>query len=147
MRKPNRLPTYNPPLPSWISVGHPNFSPTDGFTYYFANIPASTPTTTLAPNVIYLMTRCKITGAYIVTYSSGAAGTAEDVSLYVRVNNTTNYLIQTVGVAAIQRDFSNVNMNVPLEPTDFISIIMVCPTWETNPTNWKTTGFLRIEEV
>ena len=87
----------------------------------------------------------RITRAVVQLHSSTADGTNEDISMYVRINNATDYLIQTVGVAATQRDFVNYALNIPVVAGDTIELKMVCPTWVTNPTGCRIGGEVYIE--
>lgn len=87
----------------------------------------------------------RIQRAVVQHHSSTAAGTNEDISVYIRINNTTDHLIQTVGVAATQRNFVNYNLNIPVVAGDTIELKVVCPTWATNPTGVRMAGEVYIE--
>lgn len=76
---------------------------------------------------------------------SGTAGTSEDWSFYVRLNNTTDYLIATVGQAQSERIFSNAALSISVSAGDYIEIKMVNPTWATNPLTTIIGGYLYIE--
>src|SRR5687767_9378451 len=86
---------YEKSLGQTIHVQALTSSPADGATTYFGMLPKA-PVSAAATSKIYIRKRCMLKGAEIYTYS-GTAGTAEAWSLYVRVNNQTDYLIQTVG--------------------------------------------------
>jgi hypothetical protein len=82
--------------------------------------------------------------AKIYTYA-GTAGTAEAVSMYVRVNNTTDYLISTLSVSASERVFSNSALSIPLAVGDYIEIKCIPPVWVTNPLTFICGGYIYIE--
>jgi hypothetical protein len=63
----------------------------------------------------------------------GTAGSNENISVYIRLNNSSDTLIQTVGVANGHRVFTNVALSIAVAVGDYIEIKMVCPTWGTPP--------------
>jgi len=107
------------------------YNPADGVTRYFGMIPRA-PTLTGGTSRVYIRRAGTITGAEIYGYSS-TAGSGEAWSLYVRVNNTTNYLIATVSAATNGRVFSNTALNITVASGDYVEIVSVQPTWATNP--------------
>ena len=76
---------------------------------------------------------------------SGTAGTAENWSLYIRLNNTTDTLIATIGAATNARQFSNAALNISVVAGDYIEIKSVQPTWATNPLTTLYGGYLYVE--
>lgn len=118
-------------------------APTDGQTVYFGNLPKA-PVTSAAISKVYIPRRGIITRAEVYTYS-GTAGSNENWSLYVRLNNTTDTLIQTVGAATNQRIFSNSSLSIAVAAGDYIEIKGVQPTWATNPNTTIYGGYLWIE--
>ena len=118
-------------------------SPADGATYYYGMKPIAN-NTTAGSNKIYIRKAGTLKIAEIYTYA-GTAGTAENISMYIRVNNSTDYLIQTVGAAANERIFSNTGLAIPLAVGDYVEIKMVCPTWVTNPLTFIMGGYIYIE--
>lgn len=118
-------------------------SPTDAQTIYFGNRPIA-PSTTAGTNKIYIRKAGKLKIAEIYCYS-GTAGTSEAWSIYVRVNNATDYLIQTVSAAANERIFSNTGLSIALSVGDYIEIKAVNPTWVTNPLTTIFGGYVYIE--
>ena len=118
-------------------------SPADGATVYFSNIPAA-PNATAANRKLYIQKPGIIKIAEIYCFS-GTAGTNEAWSLYVRVNDTTDYLIATVSLGASQRVFSNTGLAIPVVAGDWITIKSVQPTWGTNPLTTIYGGYAYIE--
>ena len=106
-------------------------SPADNVTSYFGNLPKG-PVTTAGTSKVYIRRAGTISIAEIYCYA-GTAGTTEAWSLYVRVNNTTDYLIATVSAATNERVFSNTALSIPVVAGDYIEIKSTSPIWATNP--------------
>jgi len=85
-----------------------------------------------------------IKAATIYCYS-GTAGSAESWSLYIRKNNTTDYLIATLSVSASERIFSNIALDIPMAVGDYFEIKGVQPTWANNPATTIYGGYIYIE--
>jgi len=117
---------------------------TDSATYYFGSLAGLAPGTTAARSRIYVPKAGAIKAVYVHTRAA-TAGTAENISMYVRLNNATDTLIQTVGLAAAERLFGNVALNVAVAQGDYIEIKMVCPAWATNPVTLAMGGVVSIE--
>lgn len=118
-------------------------SPTDAQTIYFGNLPKA-PVTTAAISKVYIPKSGTIKRAEIYCYS-GTAGTAENWSLYVRINNTTDVLISTLGAATNERIFSNSALSTAVSAGDYFEIKGVNPTWATNPLTTIFGGYIYIE--
>jgi hypothetical protein len=76
---------------------------------------------------------------------SGTAGTGEAWSLYIRKNNTTDYLIQTLSLATSERIFTNSSLSIAVIAGDYIEIKGIQPTWATNPLTTIYGGYIYIE--
>ena len=126
-----------------INVQALTSSPSDGATVYFGMLP-KTPQTTANRSKVYIRKAGTITVAEIYCYS-GTAGTNEAWSLYVRKNNTTDYLIATLSVATSERVFSNAGLDIAVAVGDYIEIKGVQPTWVTNPLTTIYGGYIYIE--
>jgi len=126
-----------------INVQAITSSPTDSQTVYFGTLPKA-PVTAAATSKVYIRKAGTLKVAEIYCYS-GTAGTAESWSLYVRVNNTTDYLIATLAVSASERVFSNAALSIPLAVGDYIEIKGVQPLWATNPLTTIYGGYVYIE--
>lgn len=120
------------------------FAPVDAGTYYFGSVNRGSGTTA-AQSKMYIRRSGVIRVAEAYWWANGVAGSNEDVSVYVRLNDTTDYLIQTVGAATQERNFTNAAINITVASGDFVEIKMVCPTWATNPTNGAFGGYLLVE--
>jgi len=117
---------------------------TDSATYYFGSLAGLAPQTTAALARMYIPKAGSIKAAYVWT-RAGTAGTAENISMNVRLNNATDTLIATVGQAAATRLFSNTALNIAVVQGDYIEIKMVCPAWVTNPATMAVGGVVYIE--
>ena len=118
-------------------------SPSDGSTVYFGMLPK---TITLTANMskVYVRKAGTIKIAEIYCYS-GTAGTAEAWSLYIRKNNTTDYLIATLTVSASERVFSNTGLSIAMAVGDYFEIKSIYPTFATNPLTTVYGGYVYIE--
>jgi hypothetical protein len=143
----NRIETYNGTYwqgePMLYTVQALTSSPVDAQTIYFGNLPKA-PTTTVNISKIHIEQSGVIRRANVYCYS-GTAGTAENWSLYIRVNNTTDYLIETIGASASERIFNNESLNIPVVAGDYFEIKAINPTWVTNPLTTIFGGNVVIE--
>ncbi len=126
-----------------LSVQALTSSPAASVSRYFGNLPKE-PATTADTSKVYIPKAGTITRAEVYCYS-GTAGTSENWSLYVRLNNTTDTLIATVGAAASERVFSNNALSIAVVAGDYIEIKMVNPAWVTNPLTTIFGGYLYIQ--
>lgn len=113
----------------------PALSPADGVTYYWGSLPGEVPTNaaTRARIVIPFTGTLIRVYAYWTTYG-GTAGSAENVTLNLMVNNSTRIAIATVGAATAFKTFNKTGINQAVSAGDYIEFELVCPTWATNPT-------------
>lgn len=118
-------------------------SPADGATVYFGQLPKA-PMTTANASKVYIRKAGTIKIANIYCYST-AGGSTEAWSLYIRKNNTTDYLIATLTVSTLERVFSNTGLNIAVSIGDYFEIKGVQPTWGTNPTGTVYGGYIYIE--
>jgi hypothetical protein len=118
-----------------INHGLEGWTPVDATTYYFGSNYKNDSTTPLIQKMRIPRTGI-ITSASLFSYAT-TVGTNENISAYVRLNNTTDYLIQTIGAATAERFFINDNINIPVATGNFVEIKVVCPTWATNPAGIK----------
>jgi len=114
-----------------INVQALTSSPVDSQTIFFGNLPKA-PVTTGGNSKIYVFEPCRITAVELINFS-GTAGTNEAWQAFIRVNNTTDTLIQSVSLATNERRFSNLALNIPLVAGDYFEIKMINPVWVTNP--------------
>lgn len=120
-----------------------NSSPVDAQTVYFGYLPKA-PVTVAGTSKVYFRDSCYIEAAEIYSYAT-TAGSAEGWSVYIRKNNTTDFLISTVSAATNERVFTNQNLIVRMRPGDYIEIKLINPTWATNPNNVVFGGYIIIK--
>jgi hypothetical protein len=125
-------------------VGHSAFDPTDGSSYFFGSQMGAAPGALSGNRIIQFPIKAVIRKAILTEYAV-VAGTNENISIYIRKNDTTDYLIQTVGSALNNRTFTNLAMNIPVTIGDVIELKMVCPAWATNPTTVIGSGMIYLE--
>ncbi len=129
-------------------------NPTERQTVYFGQLPKA-PVTTANISKVYIPKSGTITRALIYTYSTGAGGN-QNWSLYIRMNNTTDTLIETRGVSANERIFQNNALNIAVTAGEYFEIKGVQPCWGTvipilnlcvgaSPTGTTYAGYVWIE--
>ena len=119
-------------------------SPADGATIYFGILPKA-PATSANISKVYVRALLTIKKVEVYCYS-GTAGTSEAWSLYIRKNNTTDFLIATLSVSANERVFSNTGLNILMVPGDYFEIKGIQPTWATNPLTTIYGGQVYLEQ-
>lgn len=86
--------------------------------------------------------KCSIIGASFTRFISGVLGD-RSYTLYVRVNNTTDYLVATVATTSVESFFINSIMNIPIDPsTDSFAMKLVVSGGTTDSTNVLFAGNL-----
>lgn len=120
-------------------------TPTDSYTYYFGGV-ADVPDAggQADRRRLYVPKAGTIMAAYIFWYAE-TAGTGENVSVYIRLNNTSDTLIATIGNTAATKVFSKTDLSIAVAQGDYIEIKMVCPAWATNPATVHLGGSIYIE--
>lgn len=129
----------------WES-GNQVINPGDATTYYVGAVPLSTPSTTADRRRFYFVKDGTIKLASIeFAVISGTLSTAETSSAWIRINNTTDYLISSsITNDAINTRFYNSSLSVSVTTSDYFEIKWTTPTWVTNPTQvgWSGTIFI-----
>ena len=107
---------------------------TDAQTVYFGDIAgvAFTTTDSVFVNRFYSPIAGTINSIYVY-FNSTTAGSNESWSAYLRVNGTTDTLIQTLSSTSQPRIWSNTSLGVSISAGDYFLIKLVNPTWATNP--------------
>lgn len=136
-------PAWAIPLGYTIHVQALTASPADSVSNYFGNFPRTVGTSANISR-IYIRKAGTIKIAELHNYS-GTAGTAENWSLYIRLNNTTDTLVATVAAAASERIFSNTGLSIAVVAGDYIEMKTVNPAWVTNPLTSIWGGYIYIE--
>jgi hypothetical protein len=95
---------------------------------------------------VYIPKDGTIKKAYIMSYAGTTTGSAENLSLYIRKNNTTDTLIATIGAATALREFTNTGLSISVSAGDYIEMKLVCPNpYVTPPVGITFGGTIYIE--
>jgi len=111
-----------------IDVQATTSNPSASQTIYLGQLPAA-PTATAATRKIYIRHAGTIKMANIYSYASTAGTSAATWSWYIRLNNTTDYLIQAVSLSASERVWSNSSLSIPVAAGDYVEIKFINPAW------------------
>jgi hypothetical protein len=116
---------------------------TDSQTMYWGGM-AVAPSATAARWRVYIPKTGTLKACYIYSYS-GTAGSNENWSMYIRLNNASDTLIQTLASASSDRIWSNTGLSIAVVAGDYIEIKEIQPAWGTNPATVTRTGVIYIE--
>jgi len=134
-------------IPFTLFIQADSYDPVDGETTYICSTPQA-PATNENNRAVLVPYNATIIGAsLIMNTTAGNAGTNENISTYIRINRTTpNNLIATVGSTSGTRTFTNNALDIDVQQGDIITIMIVQPTWSTNPTSahWSGNLFLKL---
>lgn len=120
-------------------------APLDATTYYFGALYGGSGLTTYATNQVINIPR-----SGVITRVNGgfycAPGSSETSNLYIRVNNTTDYLISSSIVNnGFQNWFGPTSLSIPVSAGDNIVFKWITPTWATNPANMNAYAQILID--
>lgn len=111
-------------------------SPPDALTFFIRAFVSLTTSTTSgnAGQRLYIPYTGTLVGCRgIVTCTPGSS---ENVTVSVRINNTTDYTAtSTLQLSSSPATFTNNAMNVAVSQGDYAEIKVACPTWTSNPTS------------
>jgi len=127
--------TYSMPIATLTST------PTDSLTTYFGYNPSVAPGTQSNQSIVFIPHTGYIDTVEIYDYS-GTAGTNEEYAYYIRIRNTTDYLVQKLSVNTNERIFTNTSINIPVTAGDWWEIKRVHPAWGTNPATNIVGGYV-----
>jgi len=106
-----------------IPFSHGSTNPTGTNSYLFGGIPNAGASANTGGNRRVNFTENRtIGGADFVWLASGTAGSGESISMYVRINNTTDYLIASVANTNAQKLFQNLALSIAVGPGDYAEI-------------------------
>jgi hypothetical protein len=118
----------------------------DAATSYFSAIGNAQASTTSDRQRLYISKAGTIKASYLYLESASGAGTNESWSLYIRVNDTTDSLVQSLSSTSTKRVWSNTSLSISVSAGDYIEMKLVNPTWSTNPSGPNyITGSIYIE--
>jgi len=114
---------------------------TSGTNRYFGNMARVVSATATDPEITFLENGM-ITAAEVIMFTVATAGSNENIDIYIRLNNTTDYLVASLGAATAKRRFTNTAINVPVAANDTAVMKIVAPSWATPPTAVTLSGYL-----
>ncbi len=126
---------YVPYLNGYVSTTTGN--PADSTTYYFRQSEAFTVNTSSlnSPTRIYFPAAGTIRRVYGSVTVGGTLGSANNCTVFLRKNNSSNTNITTtLQLTGTTNTFNNTGLSLAIAAGDFISIGFTCPNWTTNPT-------------
>jgi len=111
-------------------------NPADSTTYYFGSAYSQTPPTSAATRRLWIPRAGTIRAVYGHFAVGGTLGSAETITVYIRVNNTTDATVSsTAAMSAATNTWSNASMTQAVSAGDYIEVKFVCPAFATNPTS------------
>lgn len=116
---------------------------TDAQTIYWGGV-IQAPTTTAALRRTYIPKAGTIKACY-VWMNAATAGTGESWDCNIRLNNTTDTLVQSLASTAGYRVWSNTSLSIAVVAGDYFEFKMVNPTWATNPATVQFGASVYIE--
>lgn len=143
------LPQVSNPPPTMVLVldGAGAINPTDGSTYYMGGLSgAGVTTSNTGIRRFYIPKTGVIKSAHVYFLNPGTLGSSETSSIYIRKNNTTDYLISNAVINdAVSVHLENDALAIQVVAGDYIEIKWICPTWVTNPTSVRYMVTLTLE--
>jgi len=135
---------YKSPGSYAVTIGHSTYDPADSTTYLFGSALGNPPETITGKRIIKfpvggIIKRC------VSVMICNVVSSNENISLYIRKNDTTDYLVDTVGNVTAAKIFDNLAMNIPIAIGDYVELKIVTPAWATNPTGVLSSGSIYIE--
>lgn len=142
----NQLLQYHAASSKWTNVTHRPyqlkvqagivgpFSPADSTTYYVGGNPRGNPSTTYSSVQYIAPIAGTVTKAVYAVTVSGTLGTTEDVTLSVRVADTTDSATTAQDWDTAYRSTASADLSVAVAAGDTIAVKIVTPAWVTNPT-------------
>ncbi len=131
-------------------VDHLTFNPVAAATYFFGGEFNVTPVVSDTDRKrIYVRTSAPLVLKKAdYTRISGLSTGASTINVYVRLNNTTDYLIGTVDTSVgLIEHISNVAMAVPFVDGDFYTIKLGMPVFTTPPASYRSFATLYFERA
>jgi hypothetical protein len=148
------LPYFGAAAPTYGDIGYTvqggayMFSPADSTSYYFGCMYSQAPNSTANLAKLPILVDGWIRRVSVFFYNSGTLGSSEASSLYLRINNSVDYLISAlIKNDAATASFATYDLSIPVAKGDTFEFKWVTPAWVTNPTNVRIAGFVYIDNV
>lgn len=119
-------------------------TPVDGTTYYFGGVVGLGPQTVEGRCRVFIPKTGTIKAIYITSFD-GAPASNEAWSMYIRLNATTDTLIETTTESVNNRRWTNTGLSIAVTAGDSFEIKSVNPTWATDAANVRHSGIVYIE--
>lgn len=108
-------------------------------TYYFGAHPQATLSTTADVQRVYVLKAGTIKAvSFSILNNAGTQGSANNVPLYLRLNNTTDYFVANAVLSMASSTASynvNTSMSISVSSGDYFEFKQISPAWSTLPTN------------
>lgn len=118
----------------YFNVNTTFWSPSDSATYYMVPSGTFNLTDSSASMRIYIPNAGTIQSVVGCVTNGGAVGTSENVTIAVRVNDTTNTNVTTSAQwDQTENPFSNTGLSISVSAGDYIEMMVITPAWVTNP--------------
>ena len=130
-----------------------NFDPADATTYYLGSSLSGFTSVEGDAGAIFIRRAGTVVAASLTVLrrTTGVDPTTEAVTLNIRLNASSDTLVQTValpaGVAPQVGEFLNSGLSLAVVAGDRLAFSFVTPTWTTNPTLLRLTGYVIIEDT
>lgn len=119
-------------------------NPTSGQTLYIGSV-ARAPLTNAARGKVDIPVSGTITEAVLYSYANSVAGSNQAWTFSIRLNNTTDTLVQSLSLSTAERRWKNTGLSIPVVGgVDYVEGKFVNPTWGTSPTAWYGSGYIKI---
>ena len=114
-------------------------------TYYFAGCASIQPTTTADIVNLVAPKEGQMTNVHLTFWVNGTLASAENCTLSVRVNNTTDYLVtNTLQLNAVKNSVNVDTLTIPIAEDDTFEFKLVTPAFGTPPTQVRIFGNITI---
>ena len=115
-----------------------------GQIFHFGSSYVSSPIATGGIQRVYIPKSGTIKAAFVYGYATGAAGSSEMWSMSVRINNTSDTLIENLSSANATRVWKNEDLHIAVAAGDFFEIKTSTPMWVAGPTGVRFSDVIYI---
>ena len=122
-------------------------NPVDSATYFFNTGGTFIASTSEIASGRFMITKSgTINICYGIINVAGTLGSAENCTLNIRKNNTTDTAVtSTLKLTAVNNTFNNTSLGISVAAGDYIGFKFTCPAWATNPTTCRITVSCLVE--
>lgn len=123
---------------SYMVLPQANLTTWADSTIYYMAVTGLAPSSTEGHHRVYVPTDCVITSVTLYVNKGATAGTAQNVTAYIRKNATTDNLITSTWQWTTANGYDAVTvtgLSIAITAGEFFAIKIITPNWATNPTN------------